>query len=103
MTLKLYFHPPASYCHKVLIALYEHDVAFDPIIVDLGDEKSSVELRALWPVAKFPVLRDETRNCTVAESSIIIEYLDAYYPVGAPFVPPDGDLAWQNTHVGPLL
>jgi len=96
MTLKFYFHPLASYCHKVLIALYEHDVAFDPIVVDLGDEKSSAELRVMWPVAKFPVLRDEARNCTVAESTIIIEYLDAYYPVGAPFVPPDGDLAWQT-------
>ena len=67
MTLKLYFHPLASFCHKVLIAFYEHDIAFDPIFVDLGDEKSSAELRALWPVAKFPVLRDEARNCTVAE------------------------------------
>ncbi|MFY9880044.1 MAG: glutathione S-transferase family protein [Pseudolabrys sp.] len=96
MTLKFYFHPLASYCHKVLIALYEHAIAFDPIIVDLGDERSSAELRVLWPVAKFPVLRDEARSCTVAESTIIIEYLDAYYPVGAPFVPPNGDLAWQT-------
>ena len=96
MTLKLYFHPLASFCHKVLIAFYEHDIAFDPIFVDLGDEKSSAELRALWPVAKFPVLRDEARNCAVAESTIIIEYLDAYYPVGVPFVPANGDLAWQT-------
>jgi glutathione S-transferase len=96
MTLKLYFHPLASYCHKVLIALYEHHIAFEPIIVDLGDERSSAELRALWPVAKFPVLRDDARNCTVAESTIIIEYLDTYRPVGAPFVPADGDLAWQT-------
>src|SRR4029453_5320091 len=39
------------------------------------DEKSSAEFRALWPLAKFPVLRDEARNCTVAESTVIIEYL----------------------------
>jgi glutathione S-transferase len=96
MTLKLYFHPLASFCHKVLIALYEHQMAFEPIIVDLGDERSSAELRALWPLAKFPVLRDEARNCTVAESTIIIEYLDTYCPAGAPFVPADGDLAWQT-------
>ena len=96
MTLKLYFHPLASYCHKVLIALYEHDIAFEPILVDLGDEKSSAAFRALWPLAKFPVLRDEARNCTVAESTVIIEYLDAYRPIAAPFVPADGDLAWQT-------
>jgi glutathione S-transferase len=94
MTLKLYFHPLASYCHKVLIAL--HDIAFEPILVDLGDEKSSAEFRALWPLAKFPVMRDETRNCTVAESTVIIEYLDAYHPAGTPFVPAHGDLAWQT-------
>jgi len=76
MTLELYFHPLASYCHKVLIALYERDIAFEPILVDLGDEKSSAAFRALWPLAKFPVLRDEARNCTVAESTVIIEYLD---------------------------
>ena len=96
MTLKLYFHPLASYCHKVLIALYEHQIAFEPVIVDLGDEASSAELRALWPVAKFPVLRDEARSCTVAESTVIIEYLDANRPVGAPFVPVADDLAWQT-------
>jgi len=76
MTLELYFHPLASYCHKVLIALYEHNIAFEPIFVDLGDEKSSAAFRALWPLAKFPVLRDEARNCTVAESTVIIEHLD---------------------------
>lgn len=96
MTLKLCYHPLASYCHKVLIALYEHDIAFEPILIDLGDEKSSAEFRALWPLAKFPVLRDEARNCTVAESTVIIEYLDAYHPVGTPFVPAHGDLAWQT-------
>lgn len=26
MTLTLYFHPLASYCHKVLVGLYENDV-----------------------------------------------------------------------------
>ena len=96
MRLKLYYHPLASYCHKVLIALYEHDIVFEPILVDLGDEKSSAEFRALWPLAKFSVLRDEARNCTVAESTVIIEYLDAYHPVGTPFVPAHGDLAWQT-------
>jgi glutathione S-transferase len=30
MSLTLYFHPLASYCHKVLIALYENDTPFTP-------------------------------------------------------------------------
>jgi len=95
MSLKLYYHPLSSFCHKALIALYENDVPFEPIFVDLGDEESSAELRSLWPVAKFPVLRDDTRNHTVAESTVIIEYIDAYYPGARKLVPTDADLAWQ--------
>ena len=37
MSLTLYLHPLASFCHKVLIALYENDVAFTPEIVDFAD------------------------------------------------------------------
>ena len=39
MSLKLYFHPLASFCHKALIALYENAIRFEPIIVDLGKEQ----------------------------------------------------------------
>ncbi len=67
MALKLYFHPLASFCHKALIALYENRIPFEPIIVDLRDEASSAAFRAVWPMAKMPVPRDETRNRTVAE------------------------------------
>jgi glutathione S-transferase len=95
MSLKLYYHPLSSFCHKALIALYENDVSFEPVFVDLGDEKSSAQLRTLWPVAKFPVLRDEARKQTVAEATIIIEYLDTHYPGPTKFVPTDPDLAWQ--------
>jgi glutathione S-transferase len=73
MSLKLYFHPLASFCHKALIALYEGGIAFEPIVVDLGNEASAAAFRAVWPMAKMPVLRDEARNCTVAESTIVVE------------------------------
>ena len=48
----------------------------------------------MWPIEKFPVLRDEARGCTVPESTVIIEYLDAYY-AGSRFVPSDAGEAWQ--------
>jgi glutathione S-transferase len=96
MALKLYFHPLASFCHKALIALYENRIAFEPIIVDLGDEASSAAFRAVWPMAKMPVLRDKARNRTVAESTIIIEFLDAHYPGPTRFLPADVDRAWQT-------
>ena len=96
MSLKLYFHPLASFCHKALIALYESGVAFDPIMVDLANEKSAAAFRAVWPIAKMPVLRDEVRNRTVGESTIIIEYLDTYYPGATRFIPVAPECAWQT-------
>lgn len=96
MSLKLYYHPLSSFCHKALIALYENDIPFEPVFIDLGNEESSAELRALWPVGKFPVLRDEARGHTVAEATVIIEYLDAFYPGARRFVPADPQLAWQT-------
>jgi glutathione S-transferase len=96
MSLKLYFHPLASFCHKALIALYENRIPFEPVIVDLSDEASSAAFRAIWPMAKMPVLRDDERDCTVAESTIVVEYLDAYYPGATRFVPADTEGAWQT-------
>jgi glutathione S-transferase len=95
MSLKLYFHPLASFCHKALIALYENDIPFEPVIVDLMGEASSAAFRAVWPMARMPVLRDDARDRTVAESTIIIEYLDTHYPGTTRFVPADPDAAWQ--------
>jgi glutathione S-transferase len=96
MSLKLYFHPLASFCHKALVALYENGTAFEPVLVDLGDEASRAAFKAVWPMAKMPVLRDEARQCTVAEATVIIEYLDAHRPGPTRFVPADADLAWRT-------
>ena len=95
MSLKLYFHPLASFCHKALIAFYENGIPFEPVVVDLADETSRAAFRAVWPMAKMPVLRDDARDRTVAESTIIIEYLEAYYPGTTRFLPADPDSAWQ--------
>lgn len=96
MSLTLHFHPLASYCHKVLIALYENDVPFTPNRVDLSNESERAALLKLWPVGKFPVLRDDARSQTVPESTVIIEYLDRYYPGRTRFIPVEFDAAWQT-------
>jgi glutathione S-transferase len=96
MSLTLQFHPLASYCHKVLIALYENDTPFTPNMVDLSNETARAALLKLWPIGKFPVLGDEARNQVVPESTVIIEYLDRYYPGGTKFIPADADHAWQT-------
>ena len=95
MTLKLYFHPLSSFCMKALTALYENNTPFEPQVVDFGDEKSSAEFRKLWPIGKIPVLRDEARDRTVPEASIIIEYLAQHYPGKTQLVPDDVDAARQ--------
>ena len=81
----LYAHPFASYCWKVLIALYENDTPFNYRVIDnptvLG------ELESLWPIKKFPVLKDG--DAVVIESTIIVEYLMLRH-VGARRLIPDG-------------
>ena len=96
MSLKLYFHPLSSFCQKVLVALYENDTRFEPHIVDLGNAVAAAEFRKIWRIGKFPVLRDDAKDRTVPESSIIIEYLDRHYPGGTPLLPADPDLARQT-------
>ena len=95
MSLTLYYHPLASYCHKVLVALYEHNITFEPRIIDLGAEADRAELGALWPFCKFPLLRDHERQRTVPESSIIIEYLDPFAASRPPLIPRDVNEALQ--------
>lgn len=89
MSLTLYLHPLASFCHKVLIALYENDTPFRAEVVDLSDRSASVGFFDLWPVGKIPVLRDDRLNRTIPESTIIIEYLDRYYPGPCRLLPVD--------------
>ena len=96
MSLTLHFHPLSSFCWKALIALYENDTPFMPHLVDLGSVAERAALLKLWGIGKFPVLRDEARGETVPELSIIIEYLDRYYPGGTRFVPEEIELAWQT-------
>ncbi|MFL6844272.1 MAG: glutathione S-transferase family protein [Allosphingosinicella sp.] len=93
MTLSLYLHPFSSFCQKVLIAFYERDVPFEPVILDSAEKQAALE--RLWPLGKFPVLRDEARGLTVPESSLIVEYLDRIHPGPPPLVPAAGDEALQ--------
>ena len=90
MSLTLYFHPLSSFCHKVLIALYENDTKFEPRSVDLFNEIA--EYKKIWPLGKIPVLRDEAKDRTIPETSIIIEYLAQHFPGRTPLFPADRDL-----------
>ena len=96
MSLTLHFHPLASFCWKVLIALYENDIPFARHSIDLRNPDERAVLVKLWGIGKFPILRDEGRNQTVPESSVIIEHLDIHYPGRTRFIPADPELALQT-------
>ena len=91
MTLKLYYHPLSSFCWKALIALYENATPFEPVLVNLQDAAEREAFHKLWPIGKFPVIRDEARDRFVPESSIIVEYLDRHYPGPVKLLPGDPD------------
>jgi glutathione S-transferase len=95
MPLKLYMHPFASFCQKVLIALYENGTPFDAHLVDLGNETARAGFLKVWPIGQFPVLCDEEKGRTIPESTIIIEYLAENHPGPVALVPADRDLALQ--------
>jgi glutathione S-transferase len=89
MSLTLYAHPFASYCWKPLIALYENATPFTYRLVE--DAAGWAELESLWPIKKFPLLRDG--DATIAESSIIVEYLTGRYPGTTRMIPANDDAA----------
>ena len=96
MSLTLYFHPLASFCHKALIALYENGTPFTPHLVDFSDPKANAEFKALWPIRKFPVLRDSANDRLISESTIIIEYLQQHYPGKTAFIPNNAEQALET-------
>jgi glutathione S-transferase len=78
MSLALYGHPFSSYTQKVLIALYENGTPFECRTIGPDTPDHVAEWLRRWPLRKFPLLVDGERN--IAETSIIIEYLQLRYP-----------------------
>jgi glutathione S-transferase len=89
----LHAHPLSSYCWKVLIPLHEKGIDFAFNQVELGEAESLAALTRLWPFAKMPVLEHQDR--VVAETTIIIEYLDLHF-AGRPMIPADREAALET-------
>ena len=87
MSLALFAHPFSSYCQKVLIALYENATAFEFRSVSPDCPEHVAEWLRRWPLRKFPLLLDGARQ--VAETSIIIEYLQLTHPGPVRLIPAD--------------
>ncbi len=86
--LQLFGHPFSSYTWKVLIPLWANGTPFE--FRQLGPDRpdTGAEFARLSPFGQFPLLLDD--GVPVAESTVIIEHLQAHHP-GANRWIPDGE------------
>jgi glutathione S-transferase len=91
MAIELFAHPFSSYCQKAITAFYENDTPFALRMLDPGGGEAIDELRRIWPIGKFPVLREGDR--VVPEATSIIEYLHVQHPGPTRLIPDDPDAA----------
>ena len=87
MPLALYGHPFSSYTQKALIALYENATPFEFRVIGPDTPEHAAEWMRRWPMAKFPMLLDGDR--ALAETSIIVEYLQLAHPGPVRLLPAD--------------
>jgi glutathione S-transferase len=87
MPIVLYGHPFSSYTQKALMALYENAIPFEFRCLDADHPEHSADWAKRWPLRKFPLLVDGER--TIAESSVIIEYLQLVHPGPVRLLPAD--------------
>ena len=90
MTIELFAHPFSSYCQKAITAFYENDTPFSLRMLEPGDPALD-EMKRIWPIGKFPVLREGER--VVPEATSIIDYLHVHRPGPVRLIPDDPDAA----------
>lgn len=90
--MKFHYHPLSSFCWKVLIALYEKNATFEPVLVNLGDPAEAAAFTKLSPMRKMPAI--ENGADVVNESSLEIEYLDRVLG-DALLIPSDANAAFE--------
>lgn len=78
MTLTLYRLEGCPFCELVVDRLNELDITFESVWVE-GLHSKRDEVKRVSGQRAVPVLVDETRGVTMAESERILEYLDTSY------------------------
>jgi glutathione S-transferase len=98
MALKLHYHPLSTYSRRVLIALGEKHIPFEPVVVDMEARKHrGPAYLALNPYGRVPTLEDD--GIVLFESTAILNYLEAKHPSPA-LVPADlRDRALVDMHM----
>ena len=92
--MKLYYAPASSYSQRVLIALYEKDIAFQPIEVNLFDPEARASYMQINPFGKIPTLVTDSGEL-IFEACIIIEHLDKYFQNKPRLIPLDPQRALE--------
>jgi glutathione S-transferase len=90
--MKLFYNPLSSYSQKALIALYEKEVAFEPVLVNLMTQEGRDDYEKVYPIGKVPLLKP-TDDHMIPESTIIIEYLEGIETTGTRLIPEGVDAA----------
>lgn len=78
MTLTLYQLEGCPYCERVVDRLNELDIDFESVWVD-GLHSKRNDVKRVSGQRAVPVLLDDKRGVTMAESEHILEYLDTSY------------------------
>jgi glutaredoxin len=78
MTLTLYQLEGCPFCELVVDRLDELDIDFESVWVE-GLHSRRNEVKRVSGQRAVPVLVDDTRGVTMAESERILEYLDTSY------------------------
>lgn len=90
--MRLYYFPLSSYSQKALIAFAEKEVGYTREVVDIRNAAAREGYRKLYRLGKIPMLIADDGEM-IAESSIIIEYLDYHFASGTCLIPSDPDSA----------
>lgn len=79
--MELYYYPLSRYCQKVLLAIYEKQVHFEPKFIDLRNPTERESFLAEFPMGKLPIFKCHDGQY-LPEATIIAEYLDRYTKTG---------------------
>jgi len=82
MSLTLYRLEGCPYCERVVDRLDELDLEFESIWVE-GEHSKRNEVKRVSGQRAVPVLIDDDRGVTMAESERILEYLDTSFAEAA--------------------
>src|SRR5438876_4985043 len=82
MAIKLHYHPLSTYSRRVLIALIEKQISYEPIPLDMTARKHrEPPYLALNPYGRVPTLEED--GFVLYESTAILDYLEATHPIPA--------------------